>query len=237
MLTAFKTIAQQSLFNVPSISVTKKNEVFFQEQINATFEGTSLNFNTAYGLGHDFELGINVVGVGVEWDKNVPQLITNSTSKDQIPYSPLVMMTGLKAIGITENYHIGFGGQIGLNPTQNNFTQDDIATFDYINNRFDIPKLNLMLCAGAYYSNLVYLGQRDQFGAMCGFELSIIEHKFLLMGDWIIGQNAISVAVPGFVYHPHHNIALSGGWQIPSPGSNNPQGFVFELTLGNFSSK
>ncbi len=229
--------AQQSLFNVPSISITKKKEVFFQEQVNVTFAGTSLNFNTAYGLGHEFELGINVVGVGVEWDKNVPVLITNSTSKDQVPYAPLVMMTGLKAFSIGEHYKIGFGGQVGLNPTQNNFTKDDVATFDYINNRVEIPKLNLMLCAGAYYSNLVYLGQRDQFGGMCGFELVIIEHKFLLMGDWIIGQNAVSVAVPGFVYHPHHNIALSGGWQIPSPGSGNPQGFVFELTLGNFSSK
>jgi len=29
---AFKTMAQQSLFNVPSISVTKKKEVFFPAQ-------------------------------------------------------------------------------------------------------------------------------------------------------------------------------------------------------------
>ena len=237
MFCAINTIAQQSLFNVPSISVTKKKEAFFQEQLNATSDGNVFNFNSAYGLGKGFEVGINLVGLALEFDKNIPVLLNNSSSLAQVPYNPLIMLTGLKAFSFGEHYTLGLGSQFGLNPLQGNITGNDIATFNYINNRFDIPKLHLMLCAGGYYSNLVYLGQKDQFGAMCGFELVIIEHKFLLMGDWILGKNAASVAVPGFVYHPHHNIALSAGWQIPSPGSNNPQGFVFELTLGNFSSK
>jgi hypothetical protein len=81
------------------------------------------------------------------------------------------------------------------------------------------------------------MGKKDQLGGMFGAEYVVIEHKFLLMADWIISNNGASVIVPGFVYHPHHNIALSLGWQLPSPGTTNPQGVVFELTLGNFSSK
>jgi hypothetical protein len=229
--------AQQSLFNVPSISITKKKEVFFQEQANATKDGTTINFNTAYGLGKDFEFGINLIGIGIGNGKNSFILQTNSSSSDQQPYSPLLMLTGLKGIAIGKYIKIGIGAQAGLNPTQDKITERDLATFDYVNMRVDIPQTKLMLCAGGYYSNIVYMGIKDQVGGLFGFEYPVIEHKFLLMGDWIISKNSASVIVPGFVYHPHHNIALSFGWQVPSPGTNNPQGLVFELTLGNFSSK
>jgi hypothetical protein len=238
LLCAFKNAAQQSLFNVPSISITKKKEVFFQEQANILVDGTNtINFNTAYGLGHQLEIGINLVGVGLGFDKNNPVLITNSSSSDKQPYSPLIMLTSLKAFSLGEHIKIGVGAQVGLNPMQNKITTNDIATLDFINVRFEIPKTHLMVCGGGYYSNKVYMGLKDQLGGMLGFEYVIIEHKFLVMSDWIISKNAVSVIVPGFVYHPHHNIALSFGWQLPSPGTNNAQGFVFELTLGNFSSK
>jgi hypothetical protein len=237
LFSAFKIVAQQSLFNVPSISLTKKNEVFFQEQLNATTDGTSVNFNTAYGLGHNLEVGINLIGVGVDFDKNNPVILTNSSTVGNVPHNPLVMLAALKAFKFSENISLGIGVQGGVNPTKSDISTDDIATFNYANFRFDIPKVHLMLCGGGYYSNIIYMGYRDQVGGICGFEYTVIEHKFLLMGDWVIGKNAASVIVPGFVYHPHHNIALSLGWQIPSPGSTNPQGLVFELTLGNFSSK
>ena len=234
---AMETWAQQSLFNVPSISVTKKKEVFFQEQANLTKDASVVNFNTAYGLGSGFEIGVNLIGVGIGFDKNKPMLLTNSTSADGQPYNPLFMLTALKAFSVGEYIKIGVGGQVGLNPVQSKITGSDVATFDYINARFEIPKAKLVLCAGGYYSNLVYMGMKDQLGGMFGAEYTVIEHKFLLMADWIISENAASVIVPGFVYHPHHNIALSLGWQLPSPGTTNPQGVVFELTLGNFSSK
>lgn len=238
LLCAFKTFAQQSLFNVPSISITKKKEVFFQEQANILVDGSNtINFNTAIGLGHEFEVGINLVGVGLGFVNNNPVLLTNSSSTEQLPYNPLFMLTSLKAFSLGEHIKIGVGAQVGINPVQDNLTANDIATLDFVNTRFEIPKTHLMLCAGGYYSNRVYMGVKDQLGGICGFEYVVIEHKFLIMGDWIISKNAASVIVPGFVYHPHHNIALSFGWQLPSPGTNNPQGLVFELTLGNFSSK
>jgi len=233
----FEAPAQQSLFNVPGISITKKKEVFFQEQANLTKDGNTVNFNTAYGLGSNLEMGFNLIGVGIGFDKNRPVLLTNSSVIDGRPYSPLFMLTALKAIPIGEYIKIGLGGQIGLNPIQSKITANDIATFDYVNTRFEIPKANLMLCAGGYYGNLAYIGKKDQFGGMFGAEYIVVKHKFLLMADWIISKNAASVIVPGFVYHPHHNIALSFGWQLPSPGTSNRQGLVFELTLGNFSSK
>jgi hypothetical protein len=234
---AIDCVAQQSLFNVPSISITKKKEVFFQEQINATTGGTSANFNTAYGLGKNFEVGFNIIGVGVGFDKNNPILLSNNSTTDNTPQNPIVMLTALKAFSLGEHFLLGIGAQGGINPLKTDLSSDDIATFDYINLRCDIPNTHLMLCAGGYYSNIVYIGFRDQVGGMMGFEYTVIEHKFLIMGDWVIGKNAASVIVPGFVYHPHHNIALSLGWQLPSPGATNPQGVVFELTLGNFSSK
>ena len=238
ILCAFNSFAQQSFFNVPSISVTKKNEVFFQEQANLLVDGSNtINFNTAYGFGNEFELGLNLVGVGLGFEKNNPVLLTNSDPKIQLPYNPLLMLTSLKAFTLNEYIKIGAGVQVGINPIQDDATVNDFATLDFVNAHFEIPKANLVFCAGGYYSNKVYMGVLDQVGGMFGFEYVILEHKLLIMGDWIISKNAASVIVPGFVYHPHHNIALSLGWQLPSPGTNNPQGLVFELTLGNFSSK
>lgn len=232
------TQAQQSFFNVPSITVTRKKEFFFQEQGNFLLDKTNtINFNTAYGLGHDFEVGLNLVGVGLGFSKTNPILLTNSSDTADVPYNPLIMLTALKAINLSEHIALGLGAQVGFNPLQSYVGAKDVATLDFANFRFEIPKAHLLFCAGAYYSNRVYMGVNNQIGGLLGFEYTLVEHKLLVMGDWIISKNAASVVVPGFVYHPHHNIALSFGWQLPSPGTSNPQGLVFELTLGNFSSK
>lgn len=233
-LTAF---GQQSFFNVPSMTVTRKKEFFFQEQANLQTDGTNtINFNTAYGLGHEFEVGLNLVGVGLGFTHNSPVLVTNDVSA-KAPYSPLVMLTSLKAFSLSKHIEVGLGAQIGLDPLESRLAGQDLATLDFVNFRFEVPRAHLMFCSGGYYSNRVYMGLSNQVGGLFGFEYTVLEHKLLIMGDWVISKNAASVLVPGFVYHPHHNIALSLGWQMPSPGTHNPQGLVFELTLGNFSSK
>jgi hypothetical protein len=230
--------AQQSFFNVPSITVTRNKEFFFQEQGNFLLDKTNtINFNTAYGIGHNTEIGLNLVGVGLGFVKKNPVLLTNSSDTASVPYNPLLMFTALKAIAFTEHLSLGLGAQIGFNPLESYIGTKDVATLDFANFRFEMPAAHLLVCAGAYYSNRVYMGVNNQVGGLFGFEYTVIEHKLLIMGDWIISKNAASVIVPGFVYHPHHNIALSFGWQLPSPGTSNPQGLVFELTLGNFSSK
>lgn len=59
------SLAQQSLFNTPSLVITKHKHYFFQEQINASPDGVAINLNTAYGLGKGIEIGVNVVGLNI----------------------------------------------------------------------------------------------------------------------------------------------------------------------------
>ena len=229
--------AQQSLFNVPGLTVTKNKEFFFQEQANITGDGVVVNFNTAYGLGKGFEIGVNLIGMGIQFNNNGANLLTYYSNARKLPFNPLVMLTGLKRFQINKNFSAGIGTQVGFNPVVGQVYSSGIANFNYLEMKYELPDYHLMFVGGLYASNRIYTGQGDLFGPMVGFEYAIIEHKLLIMADWIIGKNSISVAVPGFVYHPHHNVALSLGWQLTSPGAGNPSGLVFELTIGNFSSK
>lgn len=83
---------------------------------------------------------------------------------------------------------------------------------------------------GGYYANHAYAGTGDSFGIMAGIEYPLIPDKMHLMGDILSGNNAISVAVLGIVFFLPANWQLSFGAQIPSPGSNNEYGAVFEIT-------
>ena len=83
---------------------------------------------------------------------------------------------------------------------------------------------------GGYYANAAYAGSGDSFGVMAGIEYPLIPKRLSLMGDIISGNNAIGVAVLGFVLSLPTNWHFSFGAQIPSPGSNNDYGMVVEIT-------
>ena len=57
--------AQQNLFNVPSGKITNLGELFFQQQFNITRPVGSSNSTFDFGLGHNFELGFNILDVNL----------------------------------------------------------------------------------------------------------------------------------------------------------------------------
>jgi hypothetical protein len=52
--------AQQNLFNVPSAEITEKNKFFFQQQFNIDSNAGDSNTTVDYGLGNNWEVGINL---------------------------------------------------------------------------------------------------------------------------------------------------------------------------------
>ena len=56
--------SQQNLFNVPSGTITRKGEVFLQEQLNLGRFGES-NTTIDYGLGNNWEVGLNIFKVNL----------------------------------------------------------------------------------------------------------------------------------------------------------------------------
>ncbi len=86
---SFKVCAQQNLFNVPSSEITIKKGVFFQQQLNIS-QIIQSNTNFCYGLGRNFEIGFNVVGLQ---SKDFFRNIIVNDSLDDEPLAPLGLLT------------------------------------------------------------------------------------------------------------------------------------------------
>ena len=162
--------AQQSLFNVPSGEVTTAKKVFFQEQIG--FSGRQAQFNTVtcLGLGHVFEIGLDLMNLDVNFHSG-PFIDTNDTGMDE-PLSPLAMATALYGREIREWWHAAAGVQLGTNVLARWANKG--AVFAYLNNRFELPWLDARLYAGAYWGNPAILGGANaQANFMLGLEIPI----------------------------------------------------------------
>lgn len=54
--------SQQNFINVPSVEVTKKHKLFFQQQFNFS-QLVQSNSTIDYGLGNGFEIGVTILGL------------------------------------------------------------------------------------------------------------------------------------------------------------------------------
>jgi hypothetical protein len=86
---------------------------------------------------------------------------------------------------------------------------------------------------GIYGSNKHYAGQGNKIGLMCGGQLKVIPDKLIIVGDCIVGNNAISTAVFGFIFCPVKCLPVSLGWQIPL-NPHNKFALVIEITFIEF---
>ena len=107
--------SQQNFINVPSAEVTKKNKLFFQQQININ-EIIQSNSTLDFGLDKGFEIGVNVLGLNFS-DKQ--KLFLKNDTSDTDPYNPLIMVNGLKYFKLSQNTGIACGAQLGLNYNDN----------------------------------------------------------------------------------------------------------------------
>jgi len=216
--------AQQNLFNVPSGTITQRHEIFLQEQINFGRFGES-NLTVDYGLGQDWEVGLNVFKVNL-YPGNL-QPLPSESNEDAVLINVQHVFHPLESI----DWEIG---------TQNGVSANNAnQRVDYLNFSWGIGRwtpseswFQGSLIAGPYYGNKNFLGSGNEFGFLAGIEYPIREDRLSLVADYMSGTNSASVAVIGF----QANISKELGWQIslggqlPSPGSTNDYGAVFELT-------
>lgn len=225
---SFKLQAQQSLFNVPSIAITAYKKLFLQQQINFTAAGIAFNTNTALGLGKGFECGLNITDANFNWRRDS---LSNWQHFRTTPSYTLLMLTGTKAFQISNSIKLGIGLQIGVNPLLvHNTIIHNLATFNWVNSSYTF-KNNISLFAGVYYGNRTFLINKGQPGVMFGFDWPIVKDKIDIMADCIIGKHEEAVSVLGLVYGASRHVFLSLGAQLPSVGTANSYGGVFELTI------
>jgi hypothetical protein len=209
--------AQQNLFNVPSSDITEKNKVFFQEQINlVSLRGTSHTTFT-YGLGNNFEIGVNLFNAHFH---PVGRNLEN----------PSMLFNSQKGFNLGESHKISIGTQTGF--TMPWYTPAvRAATFSYINSAIDLKKFGKYYIGG-YYANEAYAGPGNSVGLMAGMEYELSRNKVHLIGDMLTGHNSISAAVLGAVLYLPGKWHISMGAQIPVPHNHHKNGYgiVFQLT-------
>lgn len=224
VLTASTTWAQQNFINVPSGEITKTKKLFFQQQFNFN-EIIQSNTTVDYGLGKGFELGLNVLGL--DYAEKTHSLFLNDTN-DRDPYDPLVTLNTLKQFELNENISLSIGTQIGVNVDFDNKVRP--ANLTYLNIRFtDVIQDNWVLVAGPYYNSKHYGGEGNRVGCWLATEVPL-GTKWHVMGESVIGNNAISYSSFGVIFFPKPRIPLTLGIQIPNT-THNAYALVFELTI------
>ncbi len=216
--------AQQNLFNVPSGTVTRKDEVFLQQQMNIGRFGES-NTTIDYGLGNDWEVGINIFKVNL-YPGNLKPL-PGESNEDAI------LVNIQKGFRPFETMKFEIGSQNGLS-ANNGAQKVDFLNFTWAVSRWtpESSSFKGTLVSGLYYGNTNFLGAGNEVGWMTGIEYPIFCEELSFVADFISGTNSSSVAVIGaqWTFSEKKGWQVSLGAQLPSPGSGNDYGAVFELT-------
>jgi len=227
LLACPRAAAQQNLFNVPSGKITDLGELFFQEQFNFSRPIGSSNTTFDLGLGHNFELGVNMLDVFF-YENGPPE----APGAHQM--NPDVLFNGQKGFELVDEvWSLGIGTQMGFNPAPK--TRDmRYQAFAWAINEFKMPEERGSLYAGVYYANIAYGGRGDRGGGLFGVEVPIVKDRFHFQADYITGNRDISVAVIGGVFFFPNKWQLSVGAQVPTFRSHTPTGIVVELTHPGF---
>jgi hypothetical protein len=224
--TSFLSMAQQNIFNVPSVEVTMPKKVFLQQQFNI---GQTIQSNTTfdYGLRRFMEVGLNLFNVSYFTPSE--RMFVNP-GKDTVfhsAYAPLLMGNFLKQWEITSYIKVGLGTQMGANiPLHKEMRY---TGFYYFSSSCSFFRDHLKTDAGVYYGNRFYLGTEHAPGIMLGAEWSILHDKVHITGDWLSGIHDLGIGVVGLVLYPEKALPVSLGYQIPNSKIGN-QAFVVEFT-------
>jgi len=223
-----KVEAQQNLFNVPSSDITPKDKIFFQQQVNDFTNGFQLNSTFSYGLGSDFECGVNILGL--TYDFNDGFLYSDSI----VPYSPLICINAQKKIKINERLSFAAGTQIGFH------NEHTLTSYIFLNTVYQFHNTHSKLISGIYYSSDGFFGSESRsffehgiaknIGIQCGIEQQIIKDKLLFQADLITGKHTMGENVTGFAYFITPLWILSAGYQTPLFNSTSQKAIVLELT-------
>lgn len=221
LLISFMGFSQQNFFNVPSSDMTKAKHVFFQQQLNFISAGFQSSTTFCYGLGKNYEIGINVIGVTVDYAASL-----------QDNAGTFMVVNGQKKWDVSPAFSAALGGQIGLSSLAEG------GTYAYSNGVYKLE--NTKFAGGLYYTSDAYFGPESRgigtsgvlgkFGFQAGIERNLWKEKLLFQADFISGKHSLGEVVIGGAYFISKNVVLSVGYQKPTMGSKSQDAVVFEIT-------
>ncbi|GAB2606744.1 hypothetical protein [Spirosoma areae] len=220
---AYRANAQQTFFNVPSSDVVNKHQVAVQQQINfseSIRSSTTLN----YGLGREWEIGLNLYNLDYQPDER--RIVANDSTTEKA-FSPLLMLNAQKAFDLTKNLEVAIGAQGGLNVLTDRRPQLVGYVYGNLAGSFNEEHYNVSL--GAYMANARYLGEGPKIGFQTGFDAGIFYQKLHLLGDWISGTHDFGQLVLGVEVYLGKHFPLAIGWQRTN--RTGAQAVVVQLTF------
>lgn len=221
--------AQQNFFNVPSSDITKKNKVFFQQQINFLKDAFQSNSTFNYGIEKNLEIGFNMLGLSFYKDQSNKYVYY--VSKDDVPYFPFIMINAQKRFDCNENFGIGIGFQQGIS-----FSNNRLGGYYYANGVYNNEEIGLKYVLGLYAGTTSFLGEGDrlfnnQIGIQTGIEKSIVKEKIVLQTDMISGNHAMGQFVIGGAFYISTKSIFSFGYQVPFINSLAEKAVVVEFSF------
>lgn len=214
--------AQQTYFNVPSSDIVDQHQIAVQQQINFS-ESIRSSTTINYGLGREWEVGMNLYNVDYQSDER--RIVANDSTTEKA-FSPLLMLNAQKAFDITKNLEVAIGGQGGMNVLTDRRPQLVGYAYGHIAGAFDDEHYNVSM--GGYMANARYLGDGPKIGFQAGFDAGIFYQKLHLLGDWISGSHDFGQLVLGLEVYLGKHFPLAIGWQRQN--KTGAQAVVVQLT-------
>jgi hypothetical protein len=212
-----EALAQQSFFNVPSVTRTADHDIFLQEQLNLAIEGGESNFTAATGLGRGFEAGLNIFHVDVYGDYV-------SESARNIFMGNLAWTSDFSDVFTLQ---AGIQAGAGRHEETGHYTT---GIFSWAMGRYDWHAPRLAFALGAYAGTEGHLAPGWPAGPMAAVEWIAIPDWLILQGDVLMGNHESAYAVAGFALLLPHGWQLAPGMAIPSPHVSNDLTLVVEIT-------
>jgi len=208
LLFSTRTLAQQTIFNVPSADLTEKGMIFFQHQSSFSNKFAGFDNNFVLGVGKNSELDITLFDVGT---KNIQNEVLALGFKSVIP---LIERNQTK---------ITFGHLIPISLRGNG-----VGGYTYSHLSTVLPKINTRLTSGIAIGTTT-LFDKDFICYIAGIEQPITK-KFSFVMDWYSGKHSNGFLIPGFYYSLTPKTILSFGYRIRNKVQNGPNGFIVEIS-------
>lgn len=210
-------LAQQSFFNVPSVTGTLDHRIFVQEQLNLSLEGGESNFTASTGVGRGFEVGLNIFHVDVYGD-----FVSESARN-------MFMGNLAWTSDFSEDFTLQAGVQGGVGRHEHS-GQYVPAVFSWAMGRWDWHATRLAFALGAYAGTEGHLAPGWPAGPMAAVEWVAVPSWLVIQADVLMGDHESAYAVGGLALLLPHGWQLALGMAVPSPHVSDDLTLVVEIT-------
>jgi hypothetical protein len=218
-LTPAQTLAQQTLFNVPSTDVLSRGKVY--AELDVSWKPVDPRFSSfvpriVVGTGHDIEVGVNVNG-NIQPGPDATTLL--------FAFKWKVYDGGDNGWAVVAGNHVYV-------PVHNRAYNIGDHVYAEVSKTFETG--TRLTAGGCNFSSDVVAPGADRGGGQFGVEQPF--NKYVaFQADWFTGKHAAGYFTPGFVIHPHPKVSIYAGYSIGNAGVSDGNHYFLTEVGFNFN--